>query len=162
MHTRVSARLLADKREERYGKMMHRVHFFHARPAVRAVFILVAVGFLAGIINGLLGAGGGVIIVLVLGTLLRRSQASGTADAASDPKDVYATSLLCMLPVSMLSALQYAGAAQTTQHDFSYYLLPAILGGIVGGLLLHRVRLSSLRSLFAILLLVSGIRMLFG
>lgn len=142
--------------------MMHRVHFFHACPAAMSAFTVVSVGLIAGVINGLLGAGGGVIIVLVLGALLQKSKPYDSADTSGDSKDVYATSLLCMLPVSMLSALQYAGTAQTMQHEFSHYLLPAILGGIVGGLLLHRVRLPWLRSLFAILLLVSGTRMLLG
>lgn len=141
---------------------MHRVHSFAARPAIRTALIVMIVGLAAGVINGLLGAGGGVIIVLVLGALLQKNKASGQADAMQDPKDVYATSLLCMLPVSILSALQYAGTAWDMQHDFSFYLLPAIVGGIIGGLLLHRVRLPWLRRLFAILLLVSGMRMLLG
>ena len=139
--------------------MVHRAHFFHTNPALRTTLIVMIVGLVAGMINGLLGAGGGVIIVLVLGALQRRRQ-SALGDAAEDPKDVYATSLLCMLPVSVLSALQYAGTAQATQHDFSILLLPAVIGGVVGGLLLHRVRLSRIRRLFAILLLVSGARML--
>lgn len=142
--------------------MKHRVLGLYTHPTLRSIAIVLSVGLLAGIINGLLGAGGGVIIVLVLGALLQQSTTKASADAASDPKDVYATSLLCMLPVSMLSALQYAGTAQATQHDFSFFLLPAILGGVLGGLLLHRVRLSLLRDLFAILLLISGVRMLFG
>jgi uncharacterized membrane protein YfcA len=147
---------------------MDKVRFYHPRQAIRDAAALAAIGLLAGIANGLLGAGGGIIVVLALGKLYAIATAEAPAkgtipahgDTALTPRDIYATSLVCMLPVSMLSALQYAGRGEVSFSDFSPYLLPAIVGGVVGGLVLDRVQLPYLRRLFAFLLLVTGVRML--
>ncbi|MBQ7337501.1 MAG: sulfite exporter TauE/SafE family protein [Clostridia bacterium] len=141
---------------------MYKARFYHPHKAVRAVAIAGLTGLCAGVVNGLLGAGGGIIAVLVLGAWQKHHAATADAASAGDARDVYAASLLAMLPVSLLSALQYTAQGQLTYAAFSPYLLPALAGGVIGGLALDRVRLPFLRRLFAILLLVSGARMLFG
>jgi uncharacterized membrane protein YfcA len=115
------------------------------------------IGLCAGAINGLLGAGGGIIAVLALGSWQRQQSEEQRSLRA---KDVYVTSLCAMLPVSLLSAVQYAVKGHLQPSAFTPLLLPAILGGIVGGWILDRMRLPLLQRLFAVLLLISGVRML--
>ena len=125
----------------------------------RSLATLLLTGLAAGLINGLLGTGGGILVVLVLGTWYRR-QSTGSAASRDAAKSVYVTSLLTMLPISLFSALQYARQGRLDLTAFAPFLLPAILGGLVGGVVLDRVRLPFLQKLFALLLLISGVRML--
>lgn len=138
---------------------MEKVRYYHKGVAARHAAALLSTGLVAGIINGLLGAGGGIIVVLVLTAWYKRL-CGNSASRADVAKSVYVTSLLTMLPVSLFSALQYAGSGQLSLSSFSPYLLPALLGGLAGGVVLDRVRLPFLQKLFAVLLLISGMRML--
>ncbi len=126
------------------------------RIGLRTATAVILIGLCAGVINGLLGAGGGIIAVLAL-TAWQRSAGEQSPQAA---KDVYATSLLAMLPVSLLSVTRYAARGHLDASAFTPYLLPAIAGGLLGGWVLDRVRLPFLKRLFAVLLLISGARML--
>ena len=138
---------------------MAKVRYYQTDVAVRQAATLLGTGLAAGVINGLLGTGGGIVVVLVLTAWYKRLCVNSTerSDAA---KSVYVTSLLTMLPVSLFSALQYAERGRLDLAAFAPYLLPALLGGLVGGVVLDRVRLPFLQKLFAVLLLVSGVRML--
>ncbi len=114
-----------------------------------AVIALIAVGLLAGFLNGLLGAGGGIPIVFFLSWLL--------GDRLKDRRDLYANALCVMLPISAVSCLRYALAGHLQIDGFGVYALPAIAGGIVGGILLGRLRASVLKKLFGALVIYSGI-----
>jgi uncharacterized membrane protein YfcA len=140
---------------------MYQARFFDTATATRRAVLLLLTGIIAGVINGLLGAGGGIIVVLLLSAWQRRGRVGRTNQGyGDDPRDVYAASLTAMLPVSILSAVQYAGRGALSFADFSLFLLPAILGGVIGGLALDRVRVPFLQKLFAYLLLLGGVRML--
>lgn len=110
---------------------------------------LLATGLLAGFLNGLLGAGGGIPIVFFLAYVL--------GDALEDPRDLYANALCVMLPISLVSCLRYAMAGNLRTEGFGVYALPAIAGGIVGGILLGRLRAPLLKKLFGVLVIYSGI-----
>ena len=113
------------------------------------VLFLVVFGFLSGVVNGLLGAGGGILIVLAVGYALRGEECDG--------RDFYANALCVMLPISALSCLRYAMRGHLSGADISRYILPALLGGLVGGLLLGRLKVLALKKLFASLVIYSGI-----
>lgn len=114
-----------------------------------AVGWLALTGFLAGVVNGLLGAGGGIIIVFAISRLM--------PDVAKDKNGAFATALCVMLPVSALSAVIYASRGHMTLDGFGIFILPAVIGGAVGGFLLGKLRALLLRRLFAALVAVSGI-----
>jgi len=125
---------------------------------LRAVLVPAAVlcaGFAAGTVNGLLGTGGGILLLAVL----RR--------AVPDAKDAFAAALLCILPLSALSAVLYlrTGISDIQALSPSALLslcLGAVPGGMLGAYLLDKLRLPVLELLFAGLLLFSGWRMLVG
>ncbi|MBQ8141521.1 MAG: sulfite exporter TauE/SafE family protein [Clostridia bacterium] len=112
-------------------------------------FFLPIVGFLSGIANGLLGAGGGIIIVYGLNHAL--------GEELEDKRDVFANALCVMLPVSAVSCILYAIKGNLVVSGIGLYAIPAILGGIVGGILLARIKPKALKRIFAALVIYSGI-----
>ena len=106
-------------------------------------------GFTAGIANGLLGAGGGIVIVYALNRSI--------GDKISDRRDVFANALCVMLPVAAVSCISYAVAGNLSVSGVGVYALPAILGGAAGGFILGRIDLGFLKKLFAALVIYSGV-----
>ena len=111
--------------------------------------LLLLFGLSAGFVNGLLGAGGGILIVYALGYAL--------GDTETDARDLYANALCVMLPISALSCVRYALGGHLSVNGFSHYVLPALLGGLVGGLLLGRLKTHALKKLFGALVIYSGL-----
>ena len=110
--------------------------------------LLVVGGLFAGFVNGLLGAGGGIIIIYLLSALLRE-RASG--------RDIFANSLCVMFPLSIVSCAVYFSRGGIDLSSIGVLLLPAILGGILGGFALSRVNTSLLKRIFSLLVIVSGV-----
>ena len=119
----------------------------------RRMGALLFCGLAAGLINGLLGTGGGIILVFAISYFCR-----GTLP---DRRDVSANALVVTLALTLLSTLLYIRNGNAPPADLSRFVLPAALGGLAGGLLLGRITPSALGKLFAALLIVSGIFMLF-
>ena len=114
----------------------------------RAALHLAAAGLLAGTVNGLLGAGGGILIIAALSRIMKNELA--------EKKDVFVNSLCVMLPISALSCLLYAIRGDLASRGFGLFVLPAVFGGIVGGILADRIRSDTLKRLFAALVILSG------
>ena len=109
-------------------------------------------GLLAGLLNGLLGAGGGIVLVRGAERILPREYHDG--------RDVFANALCVMLPISAVSAIAYVMRGSVHGLDFSRFILPAILGGAGGGLLLSVIDTRLLRLIFSALVVWSGITMI--
>ncbi len=110
-------------------------------------------GFLAGLLNGLLGAGGGIILVRGADKVLPREYCDG--------RDVFANALAVMLPISAVSAIAYVLGGSVHGLEFSKFILPAVIGGAGGGLLLAVIDTRLLRLIFSALVVWSGITMIF-
>jgi uncharacterized membrane protein YfcA len=110
-------------------------------------------GFFAGLLNGLLGAGGGIILVRGAGKVLPREY--------SDGRDAFANALAVMLPISAVSAVAYVLRGSVHGLDFSRFVLPAVIGGMGGGLLLSVIDTRLLRLIFSALVVWSGFTMIF-
>ena len=113
------------------------------------VCLLWLLGLLSGLLNGLLGAGGGIILVAGLRTIYK--------EKLPDPHSVYVSAIAVMLPLSALSAWRYAGAGHMPSAPLYTLLLPALAGGAAGALLLRRLTPRVLARLFAAVVLVSGV-----
>ncbi|MDD6259531.1 MAG: sulfite exporter TauE/SafE family protein [Clostridiales bacterium] len=118
----------------------------------RRGWLTVIAGIAAGFVNGLLGAGGGVIIVRSAAHVLPHGR-------EYSPRDVYASALAVMLPVSAVSALSYAGLG-VWDGSGGIYILPALVGGVIGALLLDRLHTQLLRFIFSAVAAYSGVMML--
>ena len=113
-------------------------------------FLRLAVfGLAAGFANGLLGAGGGIIIVFGLSPLLSFSE--------NGKRDVFANALAVMLPVSVVSVISYISKGRLDTDAFGIYALPAVIGGFFGAVLLDRLKLPFIKKLFALLVIWSGV-----
>ena len=110
----------------------------------------ILVGLMAGIISGLFTAGGGLIIVPALLYTLKL-----------EPKNARATSLFCILPMVLVTAIFY-GQSNFIEWDIGIKCaVGGIVGGIVGARLLNRLPEKYLKIAFAIFLIYAGINMLF-
>ena len=105
-------------------------------------------GALIGIINGLLGAGGGMLAV----PLLKKSGVS--------QKEAHATSIALILPLSAISSAAYLIKGNVKFSDALPYLLPGVIGAAVGAFLLKRISDKWLRIVFGVFMIWAGIRLL--
>lgn len=117
------------------------------RPGKKAVILLIF-ALLAGMVNGLIGTGGGVIVVFLLRYLLK--------SRGYDARDVFAGAICVILPFTVFSAACYLYARNEILGESIGYLLPAALGGLAGGFLLGKLKLRITKKIFAALLILSG------
>ena len=115
----------------------------------KACTVILLIGFLAGLTNGLLGAAGGIVIVMGLRAL--------TGGCVTNGRSFYTTALAVMLPLSVLTAYQYARAGHLPAPTPEGIVFPAVLGGALGAWLLPFIKQGLLHRVFAVLILVSGI-----
>lgn len=110
----------------------------------------IILGALSGLINGLLGSGGGIIFVAGTTLIMRTEQ-----------KKAQASAIPAMLAFSIISAVLYIIRGTPIQTEI---LIPVVLGsaagGIAGALLLSKFSNNVLRYIFAAMIIFAGIRML--
>ena len=121
-------------------------------------------GLGAGLLNGLLGAAGGILLVVALPRLTpptRLYPPHHPLGDRHDRRDILATALAVMLPVSAVSGIFYwAGGIRPAPVLLAALILPAALGGLVGAKLLSRIPAHHIRRIFAAVVVFAGIRML--
>jgi uncharacterized membrane protein YfcA len=106
-------------------------------------------GALAGVLNGLLGAGGG----LALAPLYIRW-------AKMEEKTAMATGVMVIAPLCLLSAGIYALRGHLDLAAAWPYLAGGLAGGLIAGWTFQKLSSTWLRRLFGALLLLGGARML--
>ena len=111
---------------------------------------IILFGALIGIINGLLGGGGGMIVVPVLTKFFGFSQ-----------KEAQATALFVILPISIASSIIYITHNSINFASSWPVILSIIVGGAGGALLLNKLNNKIVRIIFIALILISGVSMLF-
>lgn len=104
-------------------------------------------GVTAGALNGLLGAGGGMVVV----PIIRRKM---------NTKEAHATSVAIILPICTASAVLYLINGSVTLGDALPYIGWGILGAAVGTFVLQKLSGKLLRIIFALLVIWAGIRLL--
>ena len=106
-------------------------------------------GFATGLVNGFFGSGGGMLAVEAL-------EQNGL-----DSRQAHASSILLILPLSIVSTLTYFSKNHIPlSADHIALLGGAAAGGILGALLLGKLSSKWIDRLFTGLMLLSGIRML--
>mgnify|MGYP002682811667 CR=1 FL=1 len=116
--------------------------------------LLATAGLVSGLVNGLLGAGGGIIAVYALDGLL--------GGQLKDRRDAFSNALAVMLPLSVVSAAEYSLRGAGPGEKLGILVIPAVLGGLLGGILLYRIKARWLRLLFSAVVVWSGVSMLTG
>ncbi len=102
-----------------------------------------------GIANGLFGAGGGMLAVVVLERMSKLKSS-----------EAHATALLIMLPLSIVSIIVYL-IRGAIQFDFVPIVTLGVLpGSFLGAKLLGKMRSVWIDRLFSLLMLAAGVRLL--
>lgn len=139
----------------------------HRRPSGRiSPWLLCAlVGLGAGLLNGLLGAAGGILLVAALPRITPPSVLYAPVlplGTYHERRDILAAALAVMLPISAVSGMVYwIGGIRPSPTLLLSLLLPAAAGGLLGAKLLGRIPNHLLQRLFAAVVVVAGVRMLF-
>ncbi len=133
----------------------------HPPAAHRSLLLISLAGLAAGLLNGLLGAAGGILLVAILPRLTPPSTCA--PQHPPDRRDTLATALSVMLPVSAVSGLFYwLGGIRPSPALLLALVLPAAAGGLLGAKILARIPAHLLRKIFAAVVVIAGIRMLLG
>ncbi|MDO5557177.1 MAG: sulfite exporter TauE/SafE family protein [Clostridia bacterium] len=109
----------------------------------------IMVGLFAGIVCGLFSSGGGLILVPAFIYILKFEDTRARA-----------TSLFCILPMVVLSAVLYAKENYMDWKIGIYCAIGGIAGGIIGAKLLKKVPTKYLKISFTILLFYFSIKMI--
>lgn len=128
---------------------------YKKRKVLRTAVWFIPATLAAGVINGLLGAGGGVVMLYVIRAVLGHSE-----DAESASRDAFATVVAVILPVSVVSAVTYGARGNMDMEMMQILAIPALAGGVIGAYLTDRLSTRFIRGLFAVLVIVSGVRMI--
>lgn len=112
--------------------------------------IMVMTGVIAGICNGLFGGGGGMIVVPMLNFALKKA-----------PKHSHATAILVILPIAVATGMFYVMFGKFETDSGIPTCLGVVCGGIIGALILKKISNKKLTAVFSVVILLSGIKMLF-
>lgn len=108
-----------------------------------------AAGFCAGAVNGLLGAGGGMILVPLL-----------TKFTQLTPEEIFPSSVSVILPICIVSAFITALYGQMDFPAALPYLAGSFLGGILAGTVGKKIPVLWLHRALGIMILWGGVRYL--
>ena len=106
-------------------------------------------GAAAGAVNGLLGAGGGMLLVPLL-----------TALKCTEEEDVFPTSVSIILPICLVSLAMDPGFHALPLKEAWPYLLGGIGGGLCAGFADKKIPVKWLHRALGILILAGGLRYL--
>ncbi len=109
---------------------------------------LLAIGLITGLVNGLLGIGGGTILIPCMVFLLGISQ-----------HQAHGTSLAIILPTALVSAFIYGLNSDLNLKLSLQVALGGIIGGYLGAKLMNRIPPLTLKKFFAIFMFIAGVRM---
>ena len=105
-------------------------------------------GLCAGLVNGLLGSGGGMIAVPTL------------EHAGLEPRRAHSGSLAVILPICFISASLYLSDGRVAISDALPYLPGGVIGAFIGAFIIRRISPVWLRRIFGGFALWAGLRLI--
>lgn len=108
-----------------------------------------ATGLTIGMVNGLLGAGGGMLAV----PLLKKS--------GLEQKEAHSNAVAVILPISILSAVLYLYKDYVSLTQALPYIPAGLLGAVAGTYLLKKISPLWLKRIFGLFMVYAGVRLLF-
>lgn len=118
--------------------------------SVKKKIALVIAGLFIGGVNGIFGAGGGMLLVPALTLILGLEQ-----------KRAHATAIAIILPLCLVSSIAYA----LNQNFDTGIVLPTVIGvtigGIIGAVLLKKLSDGVISFMFFAIMLFAGLKMIF-
>jgi uncharacterized membrane protein YfcA len=116
------------------------------------VMILLCVGFMAGVLSGLVGVGGGIIIVpaLVFFIGMSQQQAQGTSLA------------VLLLPAGIFAVLNYYKAGYVDVKTTLIIASTFVIGGFIGSKIAISIDQNMVKKIFGVFLLLVALKMIIG
>lgn len=111
----------------------------------------VGCGLAAGLVNGLFGAGGGMVLV----PLMRRLK-------LAQGRQLFSSAPAIMLPMCVVSIAVYWMNGGVELQQAAPYCAGGLVGGLIAGLIFGRVSVVWLHRLLGLLILWGGVRLLVG
>jgi uncharacterized membrane protein YfcA len=118
--------------------------------SIETIALLLLIGFMAGVLSGLVGVGGGIIIVpgLVLIMGFSQQQAQGTSLG------------LLLLPVGILAVINYYNKGYVDMKVVGIMAVAFVLGGWAGSKLALQISELAVKRVLAVVLFYSAFKML--
>ena len=129
-----------------------REHFLSIKEdnlTLKAKMILLFCGAVIGIINGFFGGGGGMICVPILQNVVHL-----------EGKYSHATAIAIIFPISFISAVIYLLSGTLETIPLVTVGSGVVIGGIIGSFLLKWLPPKAIKVIFAIIMLLGGIRLI--
>jgi uncharacterized membrane protein YfcA len=111
---------------------------------------LAGTGIIGGLLSGMFGIGGGIVMVPLLISIARMDQRRAAA-----------TSLVAIVPTSIAGSLTYLANGEIDLVAGAIVAVGAVVGAVIGSLLLRRIPLVWLRWMFIALVIAVAVRMVF-
>ena len=105
-------------------------------------------GFAIGVLNGLLGAGGGMIAVPILKKM------------GLDQKKAHENAVAVILPLSILSGALYIFKGYVTIGDAFAYIPTGLIGAVLGTIFMKKISSHWLKRIFGGFMVYAGVRLL--
>jgi len=109
-----------------------------------------AAGSITGIVNGIFGAGGGLVLVPLLINFIKL-----------DTDKAMPTSVAIIFPMCLVSSYIYFSRGDFDINTLTPYLIGGLIGGIIGGITYKKIPKKLLRRSLGIIIIYSGIRAIF-
>lgn len=122
------------------GEVMKKIKKFN--------FSFGALALLTGFINGLLGAGGGMVTVPLLKKM------------GLEQKSAQQNAIAVILPITLLSSIIYLARSYVAFSDPLPYIPGGLIGAFIGTYLMKKISNKLLRYIFAAFMLYAGVRLL--
>lgn len=113
----------------------------------KKVFTAVS-GLLIGAVNGLMGAGGGMLAV----PLLKK--------CGMEQKQAHTNAVAVILPITVLSAILYLIKGYVTFSDAFPYIPAGIVGSLIGTQVIKKISPLWLKRIFGFFMIYAGVRLL--
>ncbi len=105
-------------------------------------------GLAVGLVNGVFGAGGGMLAV----PFLKKS--------GLDQKSAHANAVAVILPITVISAIMYLVKGNMTLGDTFAYIPTGLIGSVIATFALQRFSNKWLQKIFALFMIYAGGRLL--
>jgi uncharacterized membrane protein YfcA len=105
-------------------------------------------GFVIGTINILLGAGGGMLTV----PLYKKF--------GMEQKEAQINAVATILPITIISSIIYLINGNVNLSDTYIFLLPGLLGSLVGSILIKKLSNKALSLTFSLFMIWAGVRLI--
>ncbi len=109
---------------------------------------IAVIGTAIGLVNGILGAGGGMLAVPLLKKI------------GFSQKESHTNAIAIILPITIVSAAIYLFKDFVTLKDSLVYIPTGILGAVLGTYILKKISPKWLKRIFGIIMVYAGVRLL--